>query len=517
MYLLTGGKWQPGYYDYEIFQEDQVKIAVKEWFLLGKVADQYISYPNDWKILYNYLMDVGPRAVFLKLMSRLREKNRNAKFYSLGKGIVTQVGNTSYFALGEQVIFFAPNHPKCVSSIVLNKCLVANAPGQPAVNSNEVRFYQTSNLTLPEILNKHAGWSPFSGTDIREDELKAALAQCNKLLETITKTAPTKKLAIDSESKPTTTAAPTTKLMQAALFGLGNYAKVFIIPNLDKRITISAVHEIDPAQIGLKKWGSGSMSTSPLPNSEKNFAVYFAAGYHHTHADIAIHALKQGAAAVVEKPVATTEKQLHTISELLSNSKGRFFACFHKRYSILNDWVYQDLGHEPGTAIDYHCVVYEIPLPPGHWYNWQTSGSRIVSNGCHWIDHFMFLNEYSPAVTHSIVRARRGHINVHIELENGAVFSMFLTDIGSPRLGVRDYIELRQGQTTITMTDSSHYRSENIRGCIRKKTVNKIDAYRRMYATISTMIADQKNGDSVASLRSSQLVIELNKLLPTEK
>lgn len=517
MYLLTDGKWQSGYCDYEVYLDDHVKIRVSNWYLLGKVDNQYISYPSDWRILYNYLMDVGVRAVFLKLLSRLREKNRNAKYYAIGNGTVTETGIKSKYEPGQQVVFFATNHPECVSTIVLPEAFVAKTSEKIESDNKSVHFFKNPSFNCPEQLLEYIGWSCFSGTPVRADVIDSALSTAARQI-TATATHPdSRKLGVAPETPAIKSEIPGPGLMRAALFGLGNYAKVFIIPNLDQRISLSAVHEIDPAQLGLKQWSKGYLSTSPTPPADRKFDVYFAAGYHHTHASIAIHALKHGACAVVEKPVATTGEQLDEISELLTAGNGRFFACFHKRYSQLNDWVKEDLSCEPGNAVDYHCIVYEIPLPARHWYNWQNSGSRIVSNGCHWIDHFMFLNAYSPARKRSIIKAARGQIYVHIELENDAVFSMMLTDEGSPRLGVRDYIELRKGKTTIVMTDSSQYRSENATGCLRKKNVNKIDAYRRMYATISTTIADGKPGDSIESLRSSKLVIELDKLLQAER
>ena len=44
---------------------------------------------------------------------------------------------------------------------------------------------------------------------------------------------------------------------------------------------------------------------------DERFDVHLIAGFHHTHAPLACHALDAGAHAVVEKPLATTEAQLH--------------------------------------------------------------------------------------------------------------------------------------------------------------------------------------------------------------
>jgi hypothetical protein len=43
MYILAGGKWQNGFCNYEIYRDNQVKIKVTDWYLLGKVDKQYIS------------------------------------------------------------------------------------------------------------------------------------------------------------------------------------------------------------------------------------------------------------------------------------------------------------------------------------------------------------------------------------------------------------------------------------------------------------------------------------------
>ena len=512
MYLLTAGKWQPGFCDYERYLDDHLKIKVCDWYLLGKVDKQYISYPMDWRILWNYLLDVGFRAVCLKLISRLREKNRNDKYYAVGTGVVEESFADSRYKAGDHVVFFAPNHPECASCVVVSESMVCGS-ASPVAAEPGVRFFKTNNFTDLEPFNKYAGWSFFSGEVVDRQLIEATLLSVDGQISATRGVAKPRTLAVTAERRGHDKNIPNTASLKASLFGLGNYAKVFIIPNLDKRISLCAVHEIDPSQIGLKSWGDGYVSTSPFPSVSQNFDIYFAAGYHHTHAAVAVHALKQGACAVIEKPLATTEEQLVEITDLLNHGSGRLFVCFHKRYSQLNEWIQEDFRAEPGNAIDYHCIVYEIALPQRHWYNWRTSGSRIVSNGCHWIDHFMFLNAYSPAVKYSVTKAGRGQILIYIELENGAVFSMCLTDVGSPRVGVRDYIELRKGQTTIYMTDSSQYASENARGWIRKKSVNKIDAYRRMYEVISTMIADGKPGDSLESLRSSHLVTKLDKLL----
>lgn len=47
------------------------------------------------------------------------------------------------------------------------------------------------------------------------------------------------------------------------MFGLGNYAKTQIIPNVGDRVKIEAVHEIDPTQLGRLDELPWRVSTAP--------------------------------------------------------------------------------------------------------------------------------------------------------------------------------------------------------------------------------------------------------------
>src|SRR5690606_15551503 len=93
--------------------------------------------------------------------------------------------------------------------------------------------------------------------------------------------------------------------------------------------------------------------------------------------------------------------------------------------------------------VSCHCIVYEEPLPPRHWYRWPASRGRLVSNGCHWIDHFLFLNNFAPVADRDVFVFADGTVNCSLVLANGASFSMLLTGRGAGRAGMQNYIEIR--------------------------------------------------------------------------
>ena len=98
---------------------------------------------------------------------------------------------------------------------------------------------------------------------------------------------------------------------------------------------------------------------------------------------------------------------------------------------------------------------------------------------------------------------------VFAELENGASFFMTLTEIGSERLGVRDCVELRAGNVTVRMVDSTNYEAESTSRILRRARVNPSKAYEHMYQNISHTIVTRRPGDPITSLRSTELTLIL--------
>jgi predicted dehydrogenase len=484
MRIFRQESWIDGFADYAV-HSSHVALRVTRWLVLDRVGGQYFERPRSLRMVWNYLVELGPQQVWRKVRSRSAEAIRNEKYLSVGLGIDPE---------GKERVFVACSHPGGVDRIVLPEALTRVAPdARPAT---DLRRAVSQRGPVPAALAALAGWSPYAGVLVPHsaDALDAAqemLAQPQDW----TAPAPLAPLAPTPEAE-----AVRGKERSAMLFGYGNYAKLYILPNIGPEIRMARISEIDPTQIPLSGGPAVAWTTRPGPAPEDRFDVFFAAGYHHTHAAVAIHALEQGATAVIEKPVVTDDAQLAALVKAMDNHDGRFFACFHKRYSPLTALAKRDLGAPAGAPIDYHCVVYEVPLPPLHWYRWPNSQSRIISNGCHWIDQFLFLNDYSPPVTIEGTMAPNGTMQCAMVLENGAFFSMTLTEIGSERLGVRDYIELRHGTVTVRMTDSSRYHAEDTQRVIRTVRVNRTDSYRDMYKAIAARIAADEPGDSRASV-----------------
>lgn len=516
---ILGKTWRDGYLDYHR-AAGEVRIQVRAWWALERLSDVFIPQPRSLRRLWNYFRVYGAREVWLKVKSRLGEALRDRRFFSLGIGEVLEADPGATLNPGTTVIFIAQNHPECVERVCVPNKFAArfDDPNLTRIApAGDISLYRGNAPADHPDWDALAGWSPFSGRDVSTDAARilswapAAMARLDPAsAQRLPLTTPTP-VVERCESTNTGNASKT-----AVLFGLGNYAKTLILPKIDPRIDVRCIHEIEPAQIGLQRDGQRAYDTSGDYRPNERYDVAFIAGYHHTHADLAIHALQQGARVLVEKPLVTTRPEWLRLQAATQQHPGHFFAGFHLRYSPLCELARTDLKVQPGEAVHYHCIVFEIPLVRRHWYNWPTSRSRIVCNGCHWLDHFLFLNDWSAPKRWRLMKAGNGDIIAGVELENGASFSMTLTDHGSARLGMCDHIELRANGVTARIDQGRRYEAEDGQRIVRRARVHRLAAHHAMYRQVSRKMIAGDPGDSQLSLeRSCELMLSLDELLST--
>jgi len=520
MKILVGKKWKSGFLDYNR-NKKEYRIQVLAWKNLEKIKDAYYIRPKSLKMALRYLPVVGPYGLFTKAWSRIREQRRNDKYVSCGIGKIIETGDNLEFKVNDTVVFIAPFHPCLVERLTLPKETIFNIDEAifPRLSPKEILFYSLeqrdkSNQWWEEIIS----WNVYCGRDISEElskRLKEGLIQeikntkwdnCEKFnIETPTEIKKIKGEVKKIDSRKT-----------GVLFGFGNYAKTNIISFMKPFVNITTIHEIDPTQIwerSAQKWDS-----APFPRNNEKYNVYFVASYNHTHVPIALYALKQKAYAVVEKPVAMDYGELEEIERTLKKVGPKIFIGFHKRYSIFNKWAFEDLEVKNGEPISYHSIVYEISQPKYFWYTWPVSRSTFLANGCHQIDHFLYLNNFSKPKDFDIKLLQDNAIEVWIELENGAVFTTTFSEKGSTRVGPRDHVELKVPGRNVRITDNILYSSEDETRIIRKKRMFKTNSYRNMYLKIGAKIANNEDGDSIESiLISTKLMLDLEEKLQKMK
>ncbi len=520
MRCLLGGTWTDGLLDYYCGESDY-RIRVLACANVEELTGIYFVRERSPRLVWNYLPEVGPINIWRKIASRLQERYRNKKFLSVGIGEILSSPAGAKYADGDLVAFLATGLPACVERVALPEAFVSSVDDtvRARLRGDAISYVSDCRVKRPEGAwwDRVRAWTPYSGVVLSEQDVRATRETIVDWVE-----------AIDWDSGQALTTSPPSEVRSTAnasahrhggprkrgvLFGYGHYAKTNILPNVRHRIDVEKIHEVDPTQLPRDR-ADVTWDSSPVPDRGDDFDVFLIAGFHHTHAPLSVAALERGAYAVAEKPLAVDREQMLALLDAMDGCDTGYFGCFHKRYSPFNDYAMEDLRQSPESPIDYHCIVFEVPLPDLHWYHWPHSKSRLVSNGCHWIDHFLYLNGYKEVESFELGCSPSGTINCAVTLRNGAYFTMTLTDKGSERIGLQEYVELRAGQVTVKITNNSRYIAENRTRILRRVHIGKIRNYKLMYATIAERIARGEGGDTLQSVRvSTGLMLDLDDAL----
>lgn len=522
MRIFTQKKWREGFLDYHR-NKREYRVKVLAWKDLEKLEHVYHTRPKSLRLLLNYFPVVGPVGIVTKTWSRLREERRNDKYLGCGFGIIVEKPEQGNFTIGQIVAFIAPWHPALAERVTLPpELLFMLSESLTPKSSPDIVLHLplAKEKTEKRWWETIRAWSVYSGVKLTEDTVQKLKTGLEDELRS-SDWSRAERIENSGEHSVSETKGETTNARngkkKGVLYGFGNYAKINILPYMRPFVDIQTVHEIDPTQISLEgrvnRW-----ETTPFPPKEENADVYFVASYNHTHVPITLHALRQNAYVVVEKPVAGDYEELAELEAELKKTGRKLFIGFHKRYGMFNDFARKDLGVALGEPISYHSIVYELIQPELFWYNWPVSRSTFFANGCHQIDHFLHLNNFSKPKNFDIKLLSDHAVEVWIELENGATFTTTFSEKGTSRVGPRDIVELKVHGKNVRIIDAIKYQSEDEHRIIRKKRIFKTNSYRDMYRTIGAKIARNEPGDTIESvIISTKLMLDLEEKLQAQK
>ena len=251
--------------------------------------------------------------------------------------------------------FFAAGFPACVERIVVPDMFIVEMPSGAEIpgRSGVICHLARCDALRPQgdWWKRIIGWNPYSGYEPEDRDRHALQAYLGDLVRKVDWSS-ARELGVDprvgdprdrdvSQLSTPSAGARATRKKRGVLFGYGHYAKTNILPNIRRHIEVAAIHEVDPTQTPEVSRRELRWDTAPVPRDDADYDVYLIAGYHHTHAPLAVAALERGAYAVSEKPIAVDEEQLDALLAAMEKAKGGYFGCFHKRYTQMNDYAIQ--------------------------------------------------------------------------------------------------------------------------------------------------------------------------------
>jgi predicted dehydrogenase/threonine dehydrogenase-like Zn-dependent dehydrogenase len=180
-------------------------------------------------------------------------------------------------------------------------------------------------------------------------------------------------------------------LVRLGVIGAGNYATSMLLPHLRGRddlrlVEVATATGLSAANVR-RKFGFERYSTDYRGLlADGTIGAVLIATRHHAHAAMVCEALRAGKAVFVEKPLAVDAEQLAAILEAVADSgNDRLMVGFNRRFAPL----LVDLKRAWGSRAGPVQVRYDVNagrLEAGSWYAAEEEGSRMVGEGCHFVD-----------------------------------------------------------------------------------------------------------------------------------
>jgi predicted dehydrogenase/threonine dehydrogenase-like Zn-dependent dehydrogenase len=190
-------------------------------------------------------------------------------------------------------------------------------------------------------------------------------------------------------------------VVRLGVIGAGNYASSMLLPHLQDRSDVQLVEVATATGLSAtnaqRRFGFERCSTDHrgLLADEAVDAVVIATR-HHAHAAMVCEALRAGKAVFVEKPLAVDPDQLQAILAAVGDSgNDRLMVGFNRRFAPLLVDLKAHFGARNGPV----QVRYDVNagrLEASSWYGQPDEGSRLVGEGCHFIDTVSWWLDQDP-------------------------------------------------------------------------------------------------------------------------
>jgi len=269
----------------------------------------------------------------------------------------------------------------------------------------------------------------------------------------------------DSKSKPKEkkenkktdgeiTFKPATKdNIRVGIIGAGLFAKSNLIPIIaqQEHTKVDAVVDKNIANFMnvSKTYGAKKCFSDSNKLFEKDFVdVVVVSSLHKRHSNQALEAMKHGKAVFLEKPMATTFKELETISTFIrKNPEIPFCVDYNRSFSPFVQKIKCEVKKRKTPLVINYRMNVEL-LQKNYLANEEMEAGRIIGEACNIFDVFCFLTDSKPyAVSVESLNPKHSRMFptdnfcTQISFQDGSICSLIYTSLGSQKIG-RERMEL---------------------------------------------------------------------------
>ncbi len=270
-------------------------------------------------------------------------------------------------------------------------------------------------------------------------------------------------------------------VLNIGFIGTGGYVSGMHLPNIS---TLPHMFKVEalmnrsaiPAAVLAKQYNTTYYTTnSDMLLSDENVDIAAICTRHDTHANYAIQALQHGKHVFVEKPAALNIEELNNLIKTVRNSNKNFLIGYNRRFSKYAKEIKKQLKkRQKPVLIDYTMNAGYVPYDS--WIQNEIGGGRIIGEGCHIIDLFVYLlgtDIKSIAVTpisfQQTYYTPSDNVCCSICFNDGSVATLNYISIGGKTMS-KESMKVICGDTIIELDD---YKKLSINGKV-KSALNSI-------------------------------------------
>lgn len=202
---------------------------------------------------------------------------------------------------------------------------------------------------------------------------------------------------------PTPASTPRSGTLRVGLIGVGNFARLIMLPMVSKDPRVSwrgvcSAKGINAEQ-GARDLGAAYACTDASEIfSDKETDAVMIATRHDLHASLVVAALRAGKAVFVEKPLCIDADGLNAVArcvEELGRDCPVLTVGFNRRFAPATHTVIEFFGSARPLSIGYRFASGDVPATS--WtQDEEVGGGRIVGEACHAIDLCVALTSSPP-------------------------------------------------------------------------------------------------------------------------
>jgi len=283
---------------------------------------------------------------------------------------------------------------------------------------------------------------------------------------------------------------------RVSFIGSGNYATAILIPIFKKAgaylQSVISSNGVSGLHAGRK---FGFQETSTDKNSiylNKDTDAVVISTRHDSHADYVLNGIKNDKHIFVEKPLCLNLNELKKIHDAQLKARRILMVGFNRRFAPQVQKI-KELLSLSSNPISIIMTVNAGAIPSDHWtQNPTVGGSRIVGEGCHFIDLLRFLAGV-PIISYkkSVMSSQSNDTaSIQLEFKNGSIGTIHYFANG-PKSFSKERLEVFSGGGVLQLNNYRKLQGFNWPGF---KKMNLLRQDKGQYACASAFLNSIENG-----------------------